>query len=140
MKHRDNNPHKKQYKDNKIELLKSYIETRSYIDITEQPEVCKSFELPFIKSVFREIYRQRFFKCLQDAPKTVAEVEKITGIPQKYLTICKLYYQKRGLLRVVALGVCPITKSRNVQFVTTCKSLVGGTERVLINNQTTLFN
>ena len=111
-------------KDNsKLSDLIQYIENRPYIDIMEQRAVCESFGLPFKKKLFRHIYRRKFYDYLLGEITTVATVTKKTGIPQKYLTCCKIYYQKRNLLKVLYKDICPTTGSRNVQFVTTNKDL-----------------
>lgn len=115
-----NSLHKRQNKDtNKRQLLRKYVEENEYIDVTKQHEICEKFGLPYIASIFREVYRNRFYAEVFKEPSTAATVEHITGIPHKYLTECKAYYEKKGLLKVLAIGVCPTTKSRNVQFVST---------------------
>lgn len=111
--------HKRQVQDTKKEALKRFIVSQPYIDITDQPAICKSFGLPFLRNVFRNEYRKRFYAYLFNNTTTCATAARATGIPQKFLTCCKLYYEKRDLLKVVGIDVCPVTQSRNVQFLST---------------------
>lgn len=108
-----------QSKDTKIDLLIKYISDNKYIEINKQKEICSQFGLPYLKAVFAKVYRERFYVFLekQDKPTTVATVSKAIGIPHNFLTWCKDYYEKKGLLQVVFLAICPTTKRRNVQFV-----------------------
>lgn len=108
-----------QNKDTKIERLSQYVYENKYIDIAKWQSVCQHFDLPIIPSIFRKIYRERFYHFLRTETTTVATIEKVTGIPHKYLTECKAFYENKGLLKVVAFGICPTTKSKNVQFVST---------------------
>lgn len=130
--------HKEQDKNKQKSLLKDFISKHKYIEIEEQPQICKAFGLPFQKDVFREVYRDRFYNFLLETVTTVATVERETGIPQKYLTVCKLRFEKLGQLKVVGLGICPTTKSRNVQFVTTNLNLTNP-EIQIFTNQLSLF-
>ncbi len=102
-----------------IQQLKNYVRKSPYICTTEQAKVCKSFELPYLKDIFRQEYRMRFYTYLFKNTTTCSSVEKATSIPQKYLTHVKAYYEKKGLLKVVGVGICPITKRKNVQFLST---------------------
>lgn len=103
----------------KIRQLQVYVCKAPYIDLLEQRSICKSFGLQYIKSIFQKEYRQRFFDYLKENTTTVATVTKETGIPQKYLTEVKFHFEKKGLLQVLAIGICPSTGSNGVQFVST---------------------
>lgn len=119
--HTSNNAfqHNRQDKDKKIKALKKYISEQPYIPIQDQPKICEAFGLPPLRKVFRQEYKQRFYDYLYENIATVATVEFVTGIPQKYLTTCKTYYENKGLLQVVDSGQCPTTLSLNVQFLST---------------------
>lgn len=119
-----NNPsnaskHNRQQQGTKKQALINYVASQPYIDVSIQLTVCKAFGLPLMKNVFRKEYRKRFYNFLYHNLTTCATVEASTGIPQKYLTTCKSYYEKKNLLKVVELGTCPTTNSKNVQFITT---------------------
>lgn len=137
-----NSLHKGQSKDKQLTLFRKYLIEQKYIDIQEQPKICEAFGLPYQRGIFRDIYRERFYNYLLNNVTTVATVERETGIPQKYLTVCKLYYEKLGLLKVVGIGICPTTKSRNVQYVTTNPKYLtkSNLEGVIINDQLNLFD
>ena len=132
----------RQSKDKQIKLLRKYLLENKYLDIQEQPKICKQFGLQYQRELFRSVYRERFYHYLLENVTTVATVERVTGIPQKYLTVCKLYYQKLGLLKVVGFGICPTTKSKNVQFVSTNPKHIEATslESIVINKQLNLFD
>jgi len=106
----------------KTAKLKAYIAQSKYIDCKEQPQVCKQFGLHYMPELFRNEYRTRFFNYLLEHTTTCATVTKETGIPQKYLTECKAYYENKGLLKVLYLGKCPTTGSSEVQYLSTNKS------------------
>jgi hypothetical protein len=103
----------------KLSQLKQYVTQSKYIEPLEQINVCRSFGLPYLKNVFRDEYRKRFYTFLFTNVTTCADVTKHTSIPQKYLCECKAYYENKGLLKVVGLGNCPVTNSRKVQFLST---------------------
>lgn len=105
----------------KLEQLKAYVNKSKYIDLLEQPKVCASFGLPYTVKVFRDIYRERVYNYLKDHTTTAATVSKITSIPHKYVTQVKKFYEKRTMLKVVALSRCPTTNTNNVQFISTNK-------------------
>lgn len=109
--------HKRHHKDTKTQALNAFILEQPYIDIKEQAKICEQFGLPPLRKVFQDIYRYRFYQYVFNHTTTAATVERETGIPQKYLTCCKLHYEKKGLLKVVGIGICPTTGSRNVQFI-----------------------
>lgn len=111
--------HKRRNKCIKKASLIAFVSKQPYIDIKEQPKVCQKFGLPFMRTVFQIEYRKRFYNYLLTHTTTVATVERQTKIPQKFLTCCKLYYEKRDLLQVVGLGTCPTTQSKKVQFLST---------------------
>lgn len=103
----------------KLNQLKQYVSQSKYFEPLEQIKACQSFGLPYLKNVFREEYRKRFYDFLFDNVTTCANVTKHTSIPQKYLCECKAYYENKKLLKVVGLGNCPVTNSKNVQFLST---------------------
>lgn len=103
----------------KLSQLKKYVSQSKYIEPLEQIKVCNNFGLPYLKNVFRDEYRNRFYTYLFNNVTTCADVTKQTSIPQKYLCECKAYYEKKKLLKVVGLSSCPVTNSRNVQFLST---------------------
>lgn len=109
---------------NKVTQLKSFVTQSKYIDVSEQKTVCKSFGLPYLKFVFQEEYRNRFFDCLKDNTTTVATVSLLTNIPHEHLYEFMAYYENKGLLRVITYGKCPTTGSMNVKFVSTNNSLI----------------
>ena len=124
---------------NKIAQLKKYVNQSEYIEILEQRAICKSFDLPYSVEVFRAEYRQRFYEYLLSYTTTVAMVSKATKIPHKYLCEVKAYYEKKNLLKVLYKDYCPVTKSANVQFVSTNKEIWNDTSLLPIDNQLKLF-
>lgn len=123
----------------KLSQLKQYVSQSKYIEPLEQIKVCRSFGLPMIKDVFRQEYRKRFYNYLYENITTSADVEKNTSIPQKYLCECKAYYEKKKLLKVVGLGNCPVTNSKNVQFLSTNPNLWNDAFLLPQSNQLNLF-
>lgn len=122
----------------KREQLKQYVRNSPYIDNIEHPIICAHFGLPLIKSVFQEEYRNRFYNILKDRTTTAATVSKITNIPHKYICECKAYWEKRGLLKVIGLGVCETTGSKGVQYLSTNKEEWDST-KIPGDNQINLF-
>tara|TARA_R110002033_G_C3895715_1_gene239398 strand:+ start:4295 stop:4717 length:423 start_codon:yes stop_codon:yes gene_type:complete len=140
MENHDNSPNKRQGQDTyKIEQLKAFVKQSKYIDIKEQPNVCKQFGLPFLRYIFQDEYRNRFYEYLKHHTTTVASVFKATGIPEKYLCQCKAYYESKKLLKVVAIGRCPATGSNNVQFLTTNENLLSSLVGFNPTNQYKMF-
>jgi hypothetical protein len=123
----------------KLSQLKQYVSQSKYIEPLEQIKVCKSFGLPYLKNVFRDEYRKRFYDFLFDNVTTCADVTKHTSIPQKYLCECKAYYENKGLLKVVGLGNCPVTNSKNVQFLSTNPNMWNDAFLLPQSNQLNLF-
>lgn len=123
----------------KLRQLKLYVGQSDYIEPLEQIKVCRSFSLPMIKKVFRQEYRKRFYNYLYENVTTSADVTKHTSIPQKYLCECKAYYEKRKLLKVVGLGNCPVTNSKNVQFLSTNPNMWNDAFLLPQSNQLNLF-
>ncbi|QXP71950.1 hypothetical protein H0I29_07760 [Polaribacter sp. R2A056_3_33] len=124
---------------NKVSKLSEFIEKNRYFEPLEQIEVCNSFDLHYMKNLFRDEYRKRFYNYLFNNVTTCADVEKNTSIPHKYLTECKKYYEDKNLLKVVGFGVCPVTKSRNVQYLCTNPNKWNNTDLLPINNQLKMF-
>lgn len=128
----------KQGKDNK-ENLKEYVKRNEYFAPIQWLEICQKFNLPLLKQVFRDEYKNRFYKHLYKNVTTCADVEKNTSVPHKYLTECKKYYEDRNLLKVVGFGICPTTKSKNVQFLSTNPDNWNKTDLLPKSNQLKLF-
>ena len=120
------------------EALKEHLIQNRYVQMEDREELCKAFQVEYHPKLqlFGQAYKQAFYNYLSDKVETVASASKVTGIPQKYLTICKLYYEKRDLLKVVYKDTCPTTHSKNVQFVTTDSTKW---ESVKAENQLNLF-
>lgn len=123
----------------KLRQLKQYVSQSEYIEPLEQIKVCRSFGLPYLKNVFRDEYRKRFYDFLFNNVTTCANVTKHTSIHQKYLCECKAYYEKKKLLKVVGLGDCPVTNSKNVQFLSTNPSMWNDVTLLPQSNQLNLF-
>jgi hypothetical protein len=123
----------------KLNQLKQYVSQSKYFEPLEQIKVCQSFGLPYLKNVFREEYKKRFYDFLFDNVTTCANVTKHTSIPQKYLCECKAYYENKKLLKVVGLGNCPVTNSKNVQFLSTNPQIWNDAFLLPKSNQLTMF-
>lgn len=123
----------------KLSQLIQYVKQSKYIEPLEQIKVCKSFGLPYLKYVFRNEYRKRFYDFLFLKVATCSEVTKHTLIPQKYLCECKAYYEKRKLLKVVGFGKCPVTNSQNVQFLSTNPNMWDDDSFLPNSNQLKMF-
>ncbi|MBC5842461.1 hypothetical protein H8R23_13675 [Flavobacterium sp. F-380] len=123
----------------KLSQLKKYVSQSKYIEPLEQIKVCNSFGLPYLKNVFRDEYRNRFYTYLFNNVTTCADVTKQTSIPQKYLCECKAYFEKKKLLKVVGFGNCPVTNSRNVQFLSTNPNNWNDAFLLPKSNQSNLF-
>jgi hypothetical protein len=110
----------KQGKDNykKAQLI-TYINQVKYIDILDQPKICDSFGLPYLKSIFEKEYTLRFYNYLYKKPSSRFEVFKTTGIPEKYLCQVKKKLQKKGKLKVLYIGYCDVAKKDNIQILST---------------------
>lgn len=126
-------------KDRKIKAFKKHVRLSRYFEPKEQLAICREFGLPHLKNVFRSEYRSRFYIYLFNNVTTCSVVSSKTSIPQKYLCECKAYFEKRGLLKVVMLGVCPYTNSRNVQFLSTNPQFWKSKDVVSKSNQLILF-
>ena len=125
-------------KDTKISQLRAYISREKYIEIEDRLSICESFGLPLQTKLFEDIYRNRVYEFLLTNTTTMATVEHETGIPHKYLTQCKAYFEKLGKLEVIYLGKCPTTGSTNVQFVSTNPNEFG---KIQVSNQISInFN
>ena len=105
-----------------LKALITIVEQSLYMDIPRQIEACKSFNIPYKRSIFSKVYRKRFVDFLLENITTMATINAQLGIPEKYLTTVKTDLEKQGLLRVVGTGICPTTGSRGVNFITTNES------------------
>lgn len=129
---------KDKYNEKICQLIK-YVRETKYLEPLQQIEACKSFELSYLKFVFRNEYRKRFYNFLYENITTCSNVTKHTLIPQKYLCECKKYYEDRGMLKVVGLGICPVTKSKNVQFLSTNPNVWNDESCLPKSNQLKMF-
>jgi hypothetical protein len=123
----------------KLNQLKQYVSQSKYIEPLEQIKVCQSFGLPYLKNVFRDEYRKRFYDFLFENVTTCANVTKHTSIPQKYLCECKAFYENKKLLKVVGLSNCPVTNSKNVQFLSTNPNMWNDAFLLPQSNQLKMF-
>ena len=62
---------------------------------------------------------QRVFAALYRQPKTMLMVEVETGIMRSNITRYVAEWKKQDCIKIVRLGICPISKSTGVQFLTT---------------------
>jgi len=69
----------------------------------------KHFEVQMIR-VFAALYRQ---------PKTMLMVEVETGIMRSNICRYVAKWRKRDCIKVIRKGICPISKSAGVQYLTT---------------------
>lgn len=131
---------KVQGKDNykKAQLI-AYINQVKYIDILEQPKICDSFGLPYIKSIFEKEYTQRFYNYLYKKPSSRFEVFKITGIPEKYLCQVKKRFEEKGKLKVLYNGFCEVAKKDNIQILSTNPNHWNNTDLLPKSNQIKMF-
>ena len=60
----------------KVSQLKEYVKQSKYLEPLQQIETCKSFGLLYLKNVFRNEYRKRFYDFLFDNVTTCANVSK----------------------------------------------------------------
>lgn len=127
------------YRDN-IQKLKEYVHSNPYIKLHEQASICRSFGLDYKKYIFETEYRNRFYDYLKKNVATTAMVSKATGIPEKLLCYFKAYYEKKGMLKVVYLGVCKTSpRSRDVQYLSTNPEQWDNTDLDPNSNQLKLF-
>jgi len=126
-------------KKERVTELKKYIEQSEYIENLEQNKICASFGLHYMKNLFREVYRKRFFDYLAIHTTTVATVSKETSIPEKFLTHCKAYYEKKGSLKVLFSDTCPTTGSSGVHFLSTNKDTWENPEKQRDSKQVRFF-
>ena len=62
---------------------------------------------------------QVVFDALLKQPKTMLMVEVATGIMRSNITRYVAKWKKQDCIKIVRLGICPISKSTGVQFLTT---------------------
>ena len=86
---------------------------------TNQLNSFKSFEKGLSK--YRKIKRQRqiVFKAFLSGLKTMKMVDVETGIMRSNITRYVSEWKKQGCIKIIKKGICPITKSTGVQFLTT---------------------
>jgi hypothetical protein len=131
---------KGQAKDNdKNAQLLAYIKQSKYIDILEQPKICNSFHLPYVKSIFEKEYSKRFYDYLHKKPSSRFEVFKITGIPEKYLCQVKKRLEEKGTLKVLFEGYCKVAKKNNIQILSTNPNHWTNTDLLPKSNQIKMF-
>ena len=62
---------------------------------------------------------QRVFAALYKQPKTMLMVSVETGIMRSNITRYIAKWRKQDCIKIVKLGICPLSKSKGVQFLTT---------------------
>ena len=62
---------------------------------------------------------QVVFDALLKQPKTMLMVEVETGIMRSNITRYVAKWKKQDCIKIVRFGICPISKSTGVQFLTT---------------------
>lgn len=63
--------------------------------------------------------KKRVYKAFSDRPKTMKQVEQQTGVMRSNICWYVGKWKKTDKIGVAYLGVCPITKTNGVQFLTT---------------------
>jgi len=71
------------------------------------------------KNTHFQTQMQRVFAALYKQPKTMLMVEAETGIMRPNICRYVSKWKKRDCIKIVRLGICPISKSTGVQFLTT---------------------
>lgn len=71
------------------------------------------------KSTHFQAQMKRVFAALSRQPKTMLMVEVETGIMRSNITRYVAKWKKQDCIKIVRLGICPISKSTGVQFLTT---------------------
>lgn len=66
-----------------------------------------------------EAQTKRVFAALYRQPKTMLMVAVETGIMRSNITRYIAKWRKQECIKIVRLGICPISKSTGVQFLTT---------------------
>jgi hypothetical protein len=66
-----------------------------------------------------EAQKKRVFAAFYKQPKTMLMVEVETGIMRSNITRYVAKWKKQDCIKIVRLGICPISKSTGVQFLTT---------------------
>ena len=67
---------------------------------------------------------QVVFDALLKQPKTMLMVEVETGIMRSNITRYVAKWKKQDCIKIVRFGICPISKSTGVQFLTTNPELI----------------
>jgi hypothetical protein len=124
---------------NKLDKLKSIVKQSPYLDPLKQRQLCEQLGLHYAKGVFQEEYRKRFYNYLQKHTTTAATVSRDTKIDHKYVCELKFYFENKGLLNVVMMGVCPSTGSFNVQYLSTNPEVWVNSELLPKSDQLKLF-
>lgn len=62
---------------------------------------------------------KRVFAAFNSQPKTMLMVEVETGIRRSNITRFVAIWHKQNCIKIVRLGICPISKRAGVQFLTT---------------------
>ncbi len=62
---------------------------------------------------------KRVFAALYKQPKTMLMVSVETGIMRSNITRYIAKWRKQDCIKIVKLGICPLSKSKGVQFLTT---------------------
>jgi hypothetical protein len=62
---------------------------------------------------------KKVFAAFRRQPKTMLMVDIETGIMRSNITRYVAKWKKQNCIKIVRLGICPISKSSGVQFLTT---------------------
>lgn len=122
-----------------IEALKTLIKESEYIEVIDQRAICEKMNLPYLVSLFRIEYRQRFLSFFKENITSVATASKETGIPHKYLCEVKAYYEKKKLIKIVMYGKCPTTGANKVQYLSADPKVWKDSSLLPKSNQLELF-
>ncbi len=77
--------------------------------------LCKSYN----KDTHFQGQMQRVFAALYRQPKTMLAVSVETGIMRSNITRYVAKWRKQNRIKTIRKGICPISKSTGVQFLTT---------------------
>lgn len=67
---------------------------------------------------------KRVFEAFNGQPKTMLMVSIETGIRRSNITRYVAKWKKQDCIKIVGFGICPISKSAGVQFLTTNPAIV----------------
>lgn len=76
------------------------------------------------KSSHFQAQMKRVFAAFNRQPKTMLMVSIETGIRRSNITRYVAKWKKQNQIKIVGFGICPISKSTGVQFLTTNPAIV----------------